>query len=225
MGSYYGIASRLRVRKDAPQQLVNMLDWLYELEGSENYQLATGEGHTKKVEEMMTNLHDNLVGNSGYMDTWNWRVKEEKDSHWLYESRSSRRFACYDEFISLLHGIQEFLLMEEGEIFFRYIYEEAAREKVVFFKEGKFEKGDGYEYTHDRGYVTDWEHPYRDELSKEEVAKYASGELKRTERPKDHHQLFWTMGEIKHDVEVKQRRRDRELKVARGRGNIGFGPY
>jgi hypothetical protein len=226
MAHYFGIASRLRLKKDAPVELLNMLDWLYRLEGSEDYQISLGEkstGHSKKIEEMMESLHDALGSGCKTLETWDWKVREDKGDHWLYENRSGHRHNHEQEFLSLLHGIRDYLILEEGDILFRSIYEESVKEDIIFFTKDAFAVRGGYEYSHDNGYVTDWEHPFVDEEDKKTAAMYAGGELKRTQRPPDYNELFWTVQELDADANKKKLREDRLNKVARGRGHGGYG--
>jgi hypothetical protein len=167
---------------------------------------------------MMIDLQNALSGfGGGTMETWTWRVKEEKENFWLYESRSSKRWVPKDEFISLLHGIKEYLVLEEGDIVFRNIFEQYTTENIVFFSNGQFDKREGYTYRNDQGYVIDSDHPFVDEIDDETKEKYLTGQLKHTQRPEHYHELFWTVKEIDDDATKKRLERERELEATRRR--------
>jgi hypothetical protein len=219
MGHYFGIASRLKVKKDAPSELFDFLDYLYSWANFKGYKLRTGDPKRVAVEDMFENIARVLTGQPGYMPTWNWRVKEEKTDHWLYESRSAANRFNKEDFVVFLRSIQQYLILQEGDILMRYIYEEEVTETIIFFNGTTFEAGNGYTYKTDHGTLCDWTHPQQagHDIPVEERGK------KVTVRPDDEDELFWTRKEIEDDLVTKQRRRDRELKVARGRGQIGFG--
>lgn len=219
MGHYFGIASRIKVKKDAPPALLDFLDYIYSWANFKGYKLSTGDPKRKPVEDMFDNISRVLTGQPGYMPTWNWRVKETKQDHWLYESRSAANGFDKQEFISLLRSIQEYLILQEGDILVRYIYEEEVTETIIFFNGTTFEPGKGFSYKTDHGTLCDWTHP---DQAGRDVPVEERGK-KSTVRPDDEDELFWTVKEIEDDVIAKQRRRDRELKVARGRNQIGFG--
>lgn len=219
MGHYFGIASKLKVKKDAPSSLLDFLDYLYSWDNYKGYKLFTGDPRRKPVEEMFENIARVLTGQPGYMPTWNWRVKEAKPDHWLYESRSAANGFKKEDFIVFLRSIQEYLILKEGDILMRYIYEESSVETIIYFDGTTFKDDSGYAYKTDGGVLWDCTHPYQAgrDIPVEERGKKA------TVRPDDEDELFWTIREIEDDLIAKQRRRDRELKVARGRGQIGFG--
>lgn len=223
MGSYNGIASQLRVKKDAPKELFDMLDYIYQLPGSENYQLNTGHPETSVVEKSFNEVSNMLTSGSpgGYMETWCWRCKEEKEDHWLYESYSSHKHVFKDAMLGFLHGIAPFLILKEGDIVFRYIYEESSVEKVYYFSRDTFHPDAGYQYASDQGYVTDDEHPYREKLGKDEEEMFSSDPDTRTRRLVGHTELYWTMPEI--EKVLQKRQRDREKAIARHRGQGGYG--
>lgn len=219
MGHYFGVASRLKVKRDAPPALFDFLDYLYSWANFKGYKLHTGDPKRKPVEDMFENIARVLTGQPGYMPTWNWRVKEAKQDHTLYESRSAANGFTKDEFISWLRSIQEYLLLNEGDILVRYIYEEEVTETIIFFNGETFVEGQGFRYKTDGGVLWDSTHPQQ---AGYDVPVEQRGK-KLTERPEDEDELFWTVQEIEHDVLVKERRRDRQYKVDRGRGRIGFG--
>lgn len=166
MGMYFGIASRLRVKKDADPSLIKFLDKIYTYGESESteLQLPRNDTVTSMVEDLSV-----LRRWSGNMNTWNWGVKEDHGEFWMYESRSSAKWHCVEAFTSLINGISSMLVLEEGDILYRSISVEAIHEKVLHYTDGKFVIRDGYYYQHDHGYCHDSDHPWNACLNTEDV--------------------------------------------------------
>lgn len=226
MGHRYGIATRIRIKIDAPKEVIAFFDYLYDIEQKENVSHPLVIDGGTEIRPRIESLRDNLTSWAlGYMDTWYWRVKEVSQDYILYESRSGNKSDASPDFVSLLFGIQHHLFLEEGDILYRCIYEEAAREDIVCFEDGTFKIDEtrGYKYRSDQGYVTDWEHPNNTDLSKEEEQMTQDGTLNRCVRPKEYHELTWSVKELDAQRAKEKLRQERINKVRRGRRDYGFG--
>lgn len=223
MSHAFGIATRIKVKKSTPPELIDFLDYLYGLGKFKNESVSMPAAAHQIVKSIVETLASVLTGSSGYMRTWRWRVKEDHGDHWLYESRTASSSTGEPEFLLLMNGILEHLYITDGDIVYRSVYEESAIENILYFSEGCFAKRRGYEYASDNGYITDWEHPYREELTTVEEQQINSGEYDPTQRTEYGSHLLWTVGEIDADFAKKERRRLRIHKLNRGRGGYGFG--
>ena len=165
MGHYTGIATRLRVKKSAEKRLLDFLDFLYQIGSDQSEQPPPQNQEQASLNEAIEMVGRMLVGGSAYFEAWEWRVKEDKGDFWLYESRASSTDWDLDTFISLLNGIRENLVLEEGDILLRSIYEESSVEHVICLIGDEFKDEHGFEFKTDHGYITDSRHPYRHERS------------------------------------------------------------
>ena len=223
MSHAFGIATKLKVKKSAPVHLINFLDYLYGLGEYKDESTRMPIHPSQLVTGIVEILRSALSGNSGYMPTWVWRVKEDHGEYWLYESRTASSAHGRIEFIPLINGIVEHLIIADGDIVYRHVYEESAVETVLYFNAGQFHTAEGHKYTSEQGYVTDWEHPYRDKLSAEDEQKIRDSGFDYTQRLEYGDHLLWTMEEYAALEAKAKRRQEREWKVRSGRGSYGFG--
>jgi len=158
MGMYTGISFRIKVLKTTPSDIVSFCDKLFiehsafnaiscllTPEASNNLGLALN-GRRRDVSKILDDFSFDLAGHSAYFDTWNWRVKEEHETYWLYETRSSAKYPRREPALSLINALKPFLLVEEGDVVYRSIHEEHPVETVLFLEAGVFVEGTGYEY-------------------------------------------------------------------------------
>lgn len=175
MSHAYGIATRLKVSKTAPASLIDFLDYIYGIGKYVDDEVKYEGGVLTIVgfdifKMMADRLCGVVLGNSGYMQTWRWRVKEDAGDHWVYESRAGHGYKGMFEFTSLVSSIQPYLLLNEGDIVYRAVYEESPVETVLYFTESMFKEKDGYQYSHYEGWLTDDRHPYNEKLYKEHIS-------------------------------------------------------
>lgn len=217
MGMYTGIATRLKVKKTAPADVLGFLDFLYGL--CDSAPLSTPD---KKAP---ANLRDGvkevvkmLQHSSSYFETWDWRVKEDKGDHWLYESRASCVLPNVQALSAVLGYYAEHLLQSDGEIVLRSIYEESNTEYVYCTSlcDGhmKFEKRTGWVFESDNGYVSDSDHPRHYKWREEDKKAFAAGAKSKRDARHDEYEFDWpwTIKELEQRVEAERRRRLRLLE-------------
>lgn len=221
MGHYTGIATRLKVKKTAPAELITFLDQFYtKTEESESRAIASPN---KTIEDMVDML-SRIGSQSSSHEGWCWRVKEDCGDYWLYESRGDSKHSPDDEFKSLVEGIVEWLVIDIGDIVYITIYEDDVTEEVWYWNGTSLVKRDGWKYKHDNGYVTDCDHPWSDDLT-------TADKLARKNKTFDHYarheygnHLVWSVAELDAKIAKKKRREEREwkLELARRHKNPGF---
>lgn len=163
MGNYTAIATRIKVKKTAPKEVTGFLDSLYQVPFAERVTKPQIPVLRDFPLHVIEDLEGQLQGMSSYFETYEWRVKEDKDDHWLYESRSSAKNSNEGLFLILLSNIVEHLVVEVGDILFRSVSEESNTERVAFYDgtEGfnGFVSRDGFTYRSYYGEGTDSRHP------------------------------------------------------------------
>lgn len=229
MSHVFGIATKIKVKKTAPSSLFELLDYAYALgqfesSESQSQQLTTIQTHSDKMRETLDMLNSILITSycDGYMGSWCWRVKEDAGDYWLYESRASNRSPGTKEFLSLLMGCKEHLVLEDGDILFRSVYEESSVEDILYYSKDAFHEKEGQQYETDHGYVHDGDHPYNEKVSQADKAKLSSGELTHTQRLEYGEHLLWTIAEIDAKVAKEKLRVERAWKATRARNGYGF---
>ncbi len=213
MGHYFGCATRLRVKKTAAPQVIEFLDYLFDL--TQTTPPAPRNQAQEDLLKATSTLQSMLSGSGGaaYFETWRWRVKEDKDDHWLYESRASTKYVSMDLLVMLLNGISESLLIESGEIVCRSLYESGAVEDLVFavaMPDGdvQFEQREGCRFDVEFEFVTDSNHPRTYALSSEEEALLESGDY-HTARHEDEFEWPWTVAELEAEIKRRETRKRR----------------
>ncbi|BAW19099.1 hypothetical protein [Ralstonia phage RP31] len=204
MADYTGIATQLRVKKTAPQHLLDFLDYLYWIKEELTDPPPPRNQAQEDLNKAVSTIHSMLVSCSSYFDTWRWRVKEDKGDFWLYESRASTSRPSEKLFIMLLNGIRENLVLEEGDILLRSIFEDGSREAVIYFSNDAFHEGEGFVFDTDHGYVTDSRHPYHHAVSAEEEKSWDA--MKR--QPDVDFGLPWKYEELRALVSEEKKKRD-----------------
>lgn len=204
MGYYFAVASRVRVKKTAPKQLTDFLDYLYGLPGASTEPPPPRNQEQKNLNEAVTTVNCMLTGSSSYHDAWFWRVKEDKGDFWLYESRASSKFCDEEVFAMLLSGISENLVLEEGDILLRTIGEDASQETIVYFTNNEFKEVKGFTYKTDYDYVTDGRHPKYEKRSAEEKANWRY-DVRHVE---DEDELPWKFDELTTLITKEKKERD-----------------
>lgn len=202
MANYTGVATRLRVKKTADKRLLEFLDYLYQTGSEREEQPPPQNPEQAKLNKDINTLGRMLVGGSAYFSTWEWRVKEDKGDYWLYESRASCSRCSASVFVSLVNGIFDQLVLEEGDILLRSVYEESSVELIVYFSQGEIKEDEGFHFTADHGCITDCRHPYRHKRSTHEEPW--NNEV----RHDDDCDLSWKFEELKALVAEEKKKRD-----------------
>lgn len=215
MGDYNAIATRFKVKKTAPAELISFLDQFYtRVEESESRALAAPN---KTIEAMVDMLY-RVCGVSAYHEAWHWRVKEDCGDYWVYESRSSTKHSPIKEFKALVEGISEYLVIEAGDIFFIDIWEDGKTEDILFWNGNEVIEREGWVYKSDEyGYITDSDHPRREKLSKEDKAIENDRKFDSYKRYDYGSHLIWTIGELDEAIAKKARREERKRKLEMAR--------
>lgn len=223
MGHYTGVATRLRVKKEAPSQLFEFLDYIYDTSEGELpttlVTIHTGNNTQLDIKTAADTLCSMLLCGSAYFEAWQWRVKEDCGDHWLYESRASCKHPDIDLFFSLVTGSQAFLFLEEGDIIYRDIYEDGSVENIICFKDNKFHQREGYKYNLQEGWVgSDGYHPYNFKLP-EELTQHLnfSDQSRKLIRFEEDFTPPWNITELDALLAKKNLRRIRMNKVSQGR--------
>ena len=159
MGHYTGVALRLKVNKGAtPEQLAFFDRFFLEadpmgaieaLAGDAGITLAgMGLVATGKAEllDKLDYLSLMVSGDSAYLGSWCWRVKEEYDEYWLYESRASCKFPRTELIQQIFNYVVPALVYENGEVLYREIYESGDQETILAIVDGAVGNYEGYLY-------------------------------------------------------------------------------
>jgi hypothetical protein len=226
MGSYNGNAIRLKVKKDAPAELLAFLDYIFQLQrNADTDEDDVIPDQLKHIQEFADEVQDVLSSGpyDGYMPTYCWRVKEDKGDHWLYESRSHSKHHGTPEVKSFIEGLLPAMIINDGDIVYRTVYEETATETVLYYKDGQLYKRDGFQYGTDHGYINDERHPYNARHDSDVKAKFESGELTRRHRLEEDDHLPWTHAELEKYLADKEAKRKKEWEADRKRGGWGYG--
>lgn len=210
MGNYTAVATRIKVSKSATKELLDFLDYLYDISGTTKQTLTTSAVIQKAID--VASLM--LSASSEYFETWEWSVKEDHETHWLYESRASTTRADARVLIALLDGMKNVMVVEDGDIVARLIGESSVCEQIVCFENGQFVITEGYRsYRHEYGFISDYRHPKnfkRDPRTKEKIA---NGELSHDSRR--HYDDFippWNKKELEILLEKEARERKRDSR-------------
>ena len=207
MGDYTGVATRLRVKKTAPESLITFLDQYYT-------RSTVSTNITVQQPGLATDMADELwrlVNCSAYMEGWMWRVKEDEGDYWLYESRGSCKNAPTKAFKALVRGIVDYLVLDIGDIVYSYTWEYDTYDTLFYWDGKDLVKRKGLNYASSHGFITDSDHPRRDNLCNADKAKLNNHEFDSHTRHAYGSHLLWTVAEL--DAELK-RVADEEKKAA-----------
>jgi len=171
MGHYNYHATKFKIKKDTPPEVMAVLDSLflgqsfYEefIKDPANDVLIDRNSPDYKYDEFWSFFQGNSNG-----DPCNaWQVKEDKEDHWLFESRANCKFKEGQDLVInvFFSKLLPWLIIEEGDILHRRIYESASQEIIHCVEDGKitanYELGCRYSVEYD--FVIDDRHPYRHE--------------------------------------------------------------
>lgn len=159
MSSYHAINIRFKLRKDAPDFVKAFLNtWLFETDAEQavkdldQVEQVTGLNALKYYPEGVGDLTSMVAQRSTYHNSWCWRVAEDKGDYTLYESKASCKNTSFDMdlIVLVLSGLSPFLVVDDGDILARVIYESASGEDVVVY-----DKAAGH-CTQTSGYLHKW---------------------------------------------------------------------
>lgn len=156
MSSYAAINIRLKLKKDAPEHVRQFLDTYFfktdiekamaDLENAPLTPLCALKYYPGGVD----NLTSMIAQCSSFHKHWCWRVKEDHPDFTLYESKASCTHNSTDEdlLVLLTSGLLGYLVVSDGDVLARVIYEESGQERVVIFNaaENHTEATDGYQH-------------------------------------------------------------------------------
>lgn len=142
MSSYAAINLRFKLRNDAPEFVKEFVttwffltDAVQAVADLEQVEQVTGLNALKYYPDGVDNLTSMIAQCSAMHNHWCWRVAEDKGEYALYESKASCTHRSTDEdlLVLVMSGLHPFLVVEDGDILARVIYEDASRERVVVF--------------------------------------------------------------------------------------------
>lgn len=233
MGMYTAISFRLKVRKNTPLPVLEFMDkFFYEgdtLEALKNLQkemgvqiqstaiaLAGNEFGMDEVEDMSAMIYQH----SASFESWYWRVKEDKGDHWLYETRASCKRPNRELSAKLIQALLPCLIIEEGDVVLRSLYEDAGVERVLALVNGKIVEERGYDYG------DEWNSPWNEKAPVDYVHG-DFGPLRHTRiTEEEEFTPPWTLQEIRAGQETKRSEKEAEIeRIRQEGGGFGFGGW
>lgn len=142
MGHYAGVATRIVVGN--PDSLAGQFfDAVYDDNANavEAFDLL---GLGVVLQRNKTDFITSIYNNSAYFDAWAWQVVEETKQGRRYSSRASIRFAKREIWLTVLNHLKDGLVVSEGDIVYREIYESSEMEHVIAFVGGEFVVREGF---------------------------------------------------------------------------------
>lgn len=85
-----------------------------------------------------TDFIASIYNSSAYFDAWEWQVVEDTKKGRRYSSRASTHFTNRDIWLTLLNHLKDDLVVSEGDIVYREVYESGDMENVIAFVGGEF---------------------------------------------------------------------------------------
>lgn len=138
MGTYVGIATRLKIKKTADAGSLEFLQAVY---GDREDDF--GQDRQGQIQPLL----NALLGRSGisYFPGWIWSYAKDCGDYFLLESRAStKENNIPHNFMMLLQDQRDDFILEKGDIILRQASEEHSIEKIVYFDGEKLVVGDGY---------------------------------------------------------------------------------
>jgi hypothetical protein len=161
MGTYVGIATRLKIKKTADAGSLEFLQAVY---GDREDDF--GQDRQGQIQPLL----NALLGQSGlaYFPNWIWSYAKDCGDHFLLESRAStKENNIPHNFMMLLQDQRDDFILEKGDIILRQASEEHPTETIVYFDGEKLVEGTGYVHgygdlpalahpSHPRNFVTNY---------------------------------------------------------------------
>lgn len=146
MGHYFGNAVRITLKKEAPEHLHQLVR---KFEEKRNFIAALQE---LGLPELTLDIVDTESLSSVFMingfpyDAFEYSKLEELPEGLLCEVRGSSKRHCVDEVLVMLLTFGEHLLLQEGDVVFRTIYEDSDSETILYFDGKRLVSGNGCKY-------------------------------------------------------------------------------
>lgn len=93
-----------------------------------------------------TDFIASIYNDSAYFDAWVWQVAEETKKGRRYSSRASTHFTNREIWLTVLNHLKDDLVVSEGDIVYREVYESGYMEYVIAFVNGEFVVCDGFKW-------------------------------------------------------------------------------
>lgn len=149
MGHYFGNAVRITLKKEAPEHLHQLVR---KFEDERDFITALQELHLPALPldvEDTDNLSSVFMVNGFPYDAFEYSKLEELPEGLLCEVRGSSRRHCVDEVLVMLLTFGGHLLLQEGDVVFRTIYEDGGSETIIYFDGNRLVTGTGCKYHED----------------------------------------------------------------------------
>lgn len=235
MGMYTAISFRLKVRKNTPLPVLEFMDKFF-LEGDTLQALKDLQKETGvQIQSTAIALAGNEFGmgeikdmsamicqHSSSFESWYWRVKEDKGDYWLYETRASCKRPDLELSAKLIQALLPCLVIKEGDIVLRSIYEDSEQEYVLALVNGKIVEEKGYTYDNDTG----WSNPWNEKAP----IDYATGDFGpiRHIRITEEEEFTppWNLKKIRENERRLSYRKEAEReRIRKSGGGFGFGGW
>lgn len=142
MGHYNGVATQIKV-KNRDSRAWRFFSQAFDTGESNSFDHLTLDEHTEDERDLfLSSIHNSTA----YFDAWDWQVIEEKEDHTLFSSRGSPRFSARFTFLKIFNQLKDELLVEEGDVVYREVYESGGVENVIAFVNGEFIIDTGYHW-------------------------------------------------------------------------------
>lgn len=218
MGHYTGVAFRLKVKKEATD-FIDFLDTQLFCfnEQSTVRDIIPVTGVKEEIQEIVSTLGNMIRCSSYYLEQWCWCVKEDNGDYWLYESRASCQSPSIKAAKALLEGSKEFLVLEEGDILLRTIYEEGSSEDILFYGNGSFNERTGFEYHSEHGDLNDSRHPSEFKFDTETKEKDRKRQYNPCQRLEEDYTPPWNIAELDELIKENQCQKESNDWIGFGR--------
>lgn len=188
MGYYFGTATRFKVAKSAPLPALEFIDKFFIERDCSGAFGQLGTGREGNGTALAFPIPEDMIDDISYMSfmlggcnpefaLWWWHVKEDCGDHWLYETRGSCKHPREAFLAKVFEWIGPALIVEDGDILFRVIGEDASCERIYYWQGGAVVERTGFDYYNylpsgSRGDGYYW-HPSNIHLDRWDEAVYA----------------------------------------------------
>lgn len=144
MSHFTGVATRVKVR-DQDSLAGQFFGGIYDdnadaVEAFDLLDLGTVLRRDK------TDFIASIYNSSAYFDAWEWQAWDQQEDGRVYSSRASTRFTNREIWLTVLNHLKDDLVVSEGDIVYREVYESGDKEYVIAFVGGEFVVRDGFEW-------------------------------------------------------------------------------
>lgn len=205
MANYFGAALRLKLKLDAPSFVKKFMDdWIVkqDLSRYSDMEMSPGMGGAPTVNGDANTLIK-LTGTARPdMAAYGWFLVEEQDDGVVYSTTSSEKYFDEGVIALTLSVLLPYLVVKDGDVLYRQVYDDYIDEEVLFVHEGKIRANYGLAYF-DSEYTKDDRHPYNFDWKETPVNGINDWE-QFSQIPRDDRYMYvvglftppWTMAEI-----------------------------